>query len=116
MSLLSKCSFKLNSENKNVCTFEEKFKVKFKAKTKTLVKLRLLKPKSGFRKKKQASKAALYGTPIANKEELKFCDWTTKKDHRKILEKFHEYSLKNDYTHAVKHCQETLITLCIKNY
>ena len=115
MSLISKCPFKLNSENKNVCTFEEKFKVKFKAKIKKLlVKVKVIKPKSGFRK--QASKAALYGTPIANKEELKFCDWTTKKDHRKILEKFHEYSLKNDYTHAVKHCQETLITLCLKNY
>ena len=53
---------------------------------------------SGYRKQKQASKAALYGIPMANKEELKFCDWTTKNDHRKILEKFHEYSLKNDYT------------------
>ena len=34
-------------------------------------KIRLIKPKSDFKKK---SKAALYGTPMANKEELKFCD------------------------------------------
>ena len=35
------------------------------------------KPLSGYRKQK-ASKVALYGIPIANKEELKFCDWMTK--------------------------------------
>ena len=37
--LVTLCPFKLNLENKNVCTFKEKFKVKFNARSKTSVKV-----------------------------------------------------------------------------